>query len=217
MKPKILLSQPLNGQNYIEAICACGADAYLEAYPTEEEGYDALVLCGGGDINPIRFGEENNGSYGIDYRRDECELLVLDKFVKAQKPVLAICRGCQVVNVYFGGTLVQDIGNGAPHKEEGDAIHSVIAEGDSAVRRLYGERFTVNSMHHQAINRVGKDLFVTHRATVDGVIEGLEHKFLDIVCVQWHPERLCLSRKREGAVDGLKLFEYFVELVKSRK
>ena len=209
MKPRILLSQSLSGQNYVEAVVACGGIADLQAYPRVDLSYDALILCGGGDVHPRYFGEEINGSNNIDERRDECELELIDAFVKARKPILGICRGCQVANIYFGGTLFQHIPNYAHHRQTGDALHLAVATEESVIYNLYGKDFTVNSMHHQAIKRVGENLTVSHIAD-DGVIEGIEHNFLPFIGVQWHPERLCLNRKREGAVDGIKLFQYFI-------
>ncbi len=217
MKPRILLSQPLEGQNYVEVVEACGAIADLYPYPEVDTSYDGLILCGGGDIDPARFGEENNGSNRIDLRRDECEFALLDAYVKAKKPVLGICRGCQVINVYFGGGMIQHLENYEEHRQEGDAIHTVTAEGDSVARRVYGEKFTVNSMHHQALKTVGEGLRVTHRADMDGVIEGIEHNTLPIYGYQWHPERVSLSRKRDGVVDGMKVIEDFIALCKKSK
>ena len=211
MKVRILLSQPLNGENYVEVVEACGAIADLQAYPEVNIGYDGLILCGGGDIEPSRFGEENNGSTRIDTRRDECEFALLDAYVKAGKPVLGICRGCQVINVYFGGTLIQHLDNFEQHRQEGDAIHGAYAVGDSVVRQLYGDKFTINSMHHQALKDIGEGLRVTHRSDIEGGVEGIEHNTLPIVAYQWHPERVCLGRKRENVVDGMKVIEHFIK------
>ena len=212
MKPRILLSQPLEGENYIKAVEACGAIADLYAYPEVDTSYDGLLLCGGGDIDPARFGEENEGSTRIDLRRDECEFALLDAYVKAGKPVFGICRGCQVINVYFGGSLVQHLSNFEMHRQEGDAIHGARTEGESIIKELYGESFKINSMHHQALKKIGDGLRVTHRSDFDGVVDGVEHESMPIFGVQWHPERLSLDKKREGVVDGLKVIQHFVDM-----
>lgn len=217
MKPRVLLSQPLEGENYVEAVEACGAIADLQAYPAVDTSYDGLLICGGGDIDPARFGQQNNGSNRIDLKRDECEFALIDAYVKANKPVLGICRGCQVINVYFGGTLIQHLPDFEQHRQEGDAIHGAIAEGDSVIKELYGESFKVNSMHHQALDVIGEGLRVTHRADFDGVVEGVEHTSLSVMGVQWHPERVALGRRREGIVDGLKVIQHFVDMCKKSK
>ena len=212
MKVRLLLSQPLEGQNYIDAFGKCGAEVDLQPYPEVCTDYDGLVLCGGGDIDPSRFGCENNGSIRIDTKRDECEFALLDAFVKAGKPVFGICRGYQVINVYFGGDMIQHLPNFEYHRQEGDAVHSVVAKTDSIIKTLYGESFCVNSMRHQAVDKIGEGLVGTHVSDSDGVVEGLQHESLPVFGVQWHPERTCFDYKREGVVDGSKLIEYFIEL-----
>ena len=216
MKPRILLSEPLPAENYVEVVEALGAIADLRAYPEVNTDYDGLLLCGGGDIDPARFGQENKGSDRIDLRRDECEFALLDAFVKAKKPVLGICRGFQVINVYFGGTMIQHLENYEQHKKEGDAIHDVYTVCDGFIRDTYGDRFTVNSMHHQALDKIGDGLVVTHRSAIEDIAEGIEHESLPIFGVQWHPERISLGRRREGVVDGLKIVERFIEMCKNK-
>lgn len=161
--------------------------------------WDALLLPGGGDLEPWRYGRENTASRGLEPERDEAEFLLLQAFTAAGKPVLGVCRGLQTVNVFFGGTLVQDVpGHGAWAK--GDRVHGV-GTAPSPLRALCGERLAVNSAHHQAADRLGSGLRAAQWAE-DGVVEALCHRRLPVWAVQWHPERLenrALSRRLMGA------------------
>ena len=130
-------------------------------------------------------------------------------------------RGCQVVNVWLGGGLIQDLGpEQSPfhQREEGDQIHPVQAGRGSLLRRLYGPVFPVNSSHHQGLGRLGRGL----RASAwwsDGtaeVIEAAEHESLPLLCVQFHPERMTGALARSDTVDGGALFRVFLELCKQR-
>lgn len=215
MKPRILLST-LNksAQNYVDALEACGAlaDAYYLPTASADE-YDALLLCGGGDIDPKYYGAETNGSVRIDEVRDACEFALLEQFVKAKKPILGICRGHQVLNVYFGGDMIQHLPTADAHKNtEHTAVHDVAAVGESVLSRLYGNDFAVNSVHHQAVGRLGENLRVTLQSKADGVVEAIEHATLPILGVQFHPERMCLNARRDDTVDGIGIFQHFVEL-----
>ena len=126
------------------------------------------------------------------------------------KPILGICRGHQVLNVYFGGTLTQHIeGHRA---SEGTCFHASETEENSIMRRLFGKTLTVNSIHHQAVNAVGDGFLVTQRSA-DGTVEAIEHKSMPIIGVQWHPERMCLANKQGNSVDSMPLFEYFAALI----
>ena len=149
--------------------------------------WDALLLPGGGDLEPWRYGQENTASRGLEPERDEAELRLLQDFTALGKPVLGVCRGLQTINVFFGGTLAQDVpGHGA--WEEGDRLHSV-RTAPSPLRPLWRERMTVNSAHHQAADRLGSGLRAVRWAE-DGVVEALCHERLPVWAVQWHPERL---------------------------
>ena len=149
--------------------------------------WDALLLPGGGDLEPWRYGQENAASRGLEPERDEAELRLLQDFTAAGKPVLGVCRGLQTVNVFFGGTLLQDIpGHGAV--EGADRLHAV-RTAPSPLRRLLGGGLTVNSAHHQAADRLGSGLRAVQWAG-DGVVEALCHERLPVWAVQWHPERL---------------------------
>ena len=215
MYPVLLLSgadQPR--ANYEAAVHAAGG-AYHSFYLPEpsHHGYDGLILCGGGDVAPERFGQPNRGSQGIDPSRDEAELALAAAFAAAGKPILGICRGMQVVNVALGGTLLQDLPpiTRAYHRSsgQGDLLHPTQALPGSFLHQLYGPHFTVNSAHHQAIGRLGAGLSPAQWSE-DGCVEGVVHATLPIWGVQWHPERLCLSHARTDAVDGLALFRYFL-------
>ena len=186
-------------ENYRRAVEAAGGQALfgLETEPAA----DALLLPGGGDLAPWRYGQENTASRGLEPERDAAELALLDRFTAAGKPVLGICRGLQTINVFFGGTLLQDIPG---HSAEcgRDRMHPVRSAGLFA--RLLGERGSVNSAHHQAAGRLGSGLEAAQWSP-EGVTEALVHRRLPVWAVQWHPERL--ERRK-----GLGLFRAFLEL-----
>jgi len=182
------------------------------------EHLDGLLLSGGGDILPALFGEQDSGLlWFVDERRDRAEL-ALARWALAEKlPLLAICRGIQVLNVATGGTLVQDIPTQVPDalshsiiagRPKSSVAHTVEVAAGSRLAALVGAgELGVNSAHHQAVKDVGTGLVVTARAP-DGIIEGLEipdHPFC--VGVQWHPEAMVEShpvmrRLFEGLIEA---------------
>ena len=217
-KTKILLStSAVSASNYINAVEGVGAVAVAKYLPKVDTGYDGLILCGGADIDPKYYGEDIDGSVGIDKERDEAEFALLRAYVDRGKPVLGICRGHQLINVYFGGSLYQDLPEARMHRSimGVDSVHNVtIAEG-SILRELYGTSAVTNSSHHQAVKTLGKGL----RATAywnNKYIEAYEHTSLPIFGVQWHPERMCFGNARDDTVCGAKIFEYFVSLCEKR-
>lgn len=214
MTPKILLSVNTKKEFYIDAVNNCGGIAIAKYCPDASTDYDGLILCGGNDINPSYYNEEVNGSVDIDANRDASEYELLKAFIAAKKPIMGICRGCQFLNIAFGGTLHQDISNAKEHSSfsDYDLIHSVTATHGSFIHSLYGEQFMVNSFHHQAVNKLGNDLEVIMTASDGKIIEGIKHKALPIFGVQWHPERMCFSKKGKDTVDGSALFEYFINM-----
>lgn len=218
MRPKILISTGGgNAANYLAAVEAAGGAGDARYLPAPDLSYDGLLLAGGDDIDPALFSQENRGSRGIDRTRDEAELALLDAFLGDNRPVLAICRGHQMVNVWLGGDLIQDLGPElAPfhQKGEGDQVHLVQAAEGSLLHRLYGPVFPVNSSHHQGLGRLGRGLRVTARSK-GGVIEAVEHDTQPLICVQFHPERMTGALARPDTVDGGKIFRTFVELCKS--
>ena len=217
MKPNILISTGGgDASNYVAAVEAAGGLAEARYLPEPDLSYDGLLLAGGDDIDPTLFGQSDFGSRGIDTARDEAELALLDAFFGAGKPVLAICRGHQVVNVWLGGDLIQNLdptlvlfhGGG-----EGDRVHPVRAAEDSLLHRLYGPVFPVNSTHHQALGRLGKGLSAVAWSE-GGVVEAVEHKSLPLISVQFHPERMTGARARPDTVDGGAIFQAFLDMTR---
>jgi gamma-glutamyl-gamma-aminobutyrate hydrolase PuuD len=174
----------------------------IERWEVSVEDYvselDGLVLQGGADIDPTVYGEPRSELLGpIDSVRDEFELELLRAFAAAGKPVLGVCRGMQLINVAFGGTLYQDLqAAGAAsfrHREPDlydEHAHDVEFVADGWLSRIYGgaTRGRVTSIHHQGVRVLGRDLIVDATST-DGVIEAVRHAGHDfMVGVQWHPE-----------------------------
>lgn len=214
MKSKILLSISGAPDNYISAVKGCGGIPTAEECPKYSPEYDGLILCGGGDIDPSYYGEEINGSRNINVERDEAEFELVKRFVEDGKPILGICRGCQVLNVAFGGTLYQDLANACEHSLTGKDVplHKVTAFKNSFLYDVYGESFITNSHHHQAVKDLAESFEVTMLAFDGETVEGIKHKALDIFGVQWHPERMCFANLRADAVDGKYVFEQFINL-----
>ena len=217
MRPNILLStNGGNEANYLAALQSAGGRGEARYLPSPDLSYDGLLLTGGGDMDPALFGQKDCGSRDIDRDRDRAELALLDAFCGAGKPVLAICRGLQVVNVWAGGDLIQDL---CPallprHQQaQGDQVHRIRAGEDTLLHRLYGPSFPVNSSHHQAVGRLGRGLRAAGRAR-DGVVESLEHDRLPLICVQFHPERMTGLLARRDTVNGGDIFRAFLELCK---
>ena len=191
---------PERFQNYHRAVARCGGVCV-----EEEQQAEALLLPGGGDVEPWRYGAENTASLAEPGRDDE-ELRLLDAFLSAGKPVLGVCRGLQLINVYFGGTLLQDI-PGHSQIESRDRRHAT-RTAPSILRSLYGETVEVNSAHHQAADRLGSGRAAVPWAE-DGIVEAVVHRRYPILALQWHPERL------GGA--GERLFRAFLDGVKAVK
>jgi putative glutamine amidotransferase len=168
---------------------------------------DGLVLTGGGDLGADRYGQRADPrNAGTNPGRDELELGLVRAALAADLPVLAVCRGLQVLNVALGGDLVQHLPDavGSTHQPEPGVFGPVrvTTERSSTVRRLFGECAQVRCSHHQAIATVAPGLVVTARSA-DGVIEAVElpgRRF--VVGVQWHPEEEGDTRLFEALVDA---------------
>ncbi len=168
---------------------------------------DALVLVGGGDVDPAHYGQEPGPTTsGINPERDANELALLAAALEAGVPVLAICRGVQLLDVLLGGTLHQhlpDLLGGDTHHQTAPGCFSdttVETVGGSRVAAAMGETATVRCCHHQALDRLGVGLVVTARAS-DGTVEAVELEGPGfVVGVQWHPEDAGDSRLFEALV-----------------
>lgn len=195
-----------NTCNYENALRSMGLSAITTLNVEKAAQASHLLLPGGGDITPAFFGQTNRGSRGIDTELDILQLQALDLFMKQKKPVLGICKGLQIINVHLGGTITQDIDTADIHKWMGqDQNHYVYHSGLNRLDffyQLYGSSASVNSAHHQAVDRPGDGLVPVCRAG-DNVIEGITHTSLPVIAVQWHPERMMDS-------GGELLLHYFV-------
>jgi putative glutamine amidotransferase len=176
---------------------------------------DALVLQGGGDVHPEHCGHDLHPETNtLDRRRDEFELELLRRARARAMPVLGICRGIQLVNVAYGGTLVQHLPEVSDLDHEQldawDALaHRVeIAPGSRLANVMGTTAMEVNSVHHQAVDRLGEGLEVVARAE-DGVVEAIEHETDPVLAVQWHPEWT-------GSVDWTRQRRLFEALVERR-
>ena len=171
---------------------------------------DALILPGGNDITPGFYGQDNHGSHGIDTELDLRQIQALEYFIRVKKPVLGICKGMQLINVYFGGTLIQNLPNHAEHQQpEGDLLHPSTVITDCLLSRLYGREFFINSNHHQAVDKPGKHLHIIQMSH-DNVAEGMMHDTLPIMAVQWHPERLPFIQTKKASLPGNLLLRAFL-------
>lgn len=238
--------------------------------PGRAARWDALVLPGGGDIDPALLPGNpplDPSCHDIDPELDRRQLALLELFVQKRKPVLGICKGMQLICLYFGGGLIQHLPTAETHRyKECDQFHPTHAVCGSFLFDLYGGRFMVNSAHHQGVlvpdsaytsdcpvpflhgrtqlfsadgpQSAASLLSSTHsfplsviQVADDGVAEGLVHKTLPIIGLQWHPERLCRAfgeKSRENAsasrdfpsggqrgcpvADGALVFQYFLSL-----
>lgn len=220
MAPRILISagsaKPGSAVNYENAVRAAGGEFVTRCYPEVDLSFDGLLLTGGGDIEPSRYGQEFNGSNPPNPERDRTELALARAYLEAGKPVLGICRGHQILNVVLGGTMVQDLGehlNLFHRKISADRVHPVRAQEGSILHALYGETFPVNSAHHQAVDALGEGLVVTARSE-SGVVESIELPGRPVLGVQFHPERMTCEHLRPDTVDGIAIFRWFLDQCK---
>lgn len=198
-------------KNYEDAVRKAGGEPII--IPLKDQGernrliptLDAYVLPGSpSDVDPAEYGAVNHGkSEPADMAREETDRAVLKHALAEKKPVLAICYGCQLLNVYLGGTLIQDLrselGTTTPHRKKDavperkdDPIHGATFEPGSRLASIASSsQAEINSSHHQAIEKPGQNLRITAHAA-DGVIEGIEWTGDSnwVLGVQWHPERM---------------------------
>lgn len=208
-----IAGKPADTKNYVRYVTEAGLEARVTLDPEAEEGCGGLILPGGGDIDPAFFGEKNRGSVHIDTELDILQFLALERFIRAGKPVLGICKGMQIINVFLGGSIVQDLETGDLHRyQDGDQYHATVIRPGSWLFRLYGGEALVNSAHHQAVGRPGRGLRIVQHCAADGCPEALVHDTLPILGVQWHPERM---DETLSGLSGGNVLAYFVSLAAS--
>ena len=203
--------------DYVAALAQAGArvrvlDAAIDLLPAALNGCDGLLLTGGVDVDPRMYGEAAHPTVELDATRDDYELALAKLAIARDLPLLAICRGVQVLNVAAGGSLIQDLPSqhpsSIPHaiNEPRNAIaHDVTITPGTCLSVLLGEpaAMAVNSRHHQAVKDTAPG-FVVSAVSPDGVIEAIERPASSFcVGVQWHPENFWATGQFSGLFDGL--------------
>jgi len=213
-KVLVVYRDAADAEPYARAVEAVGLQPVLaEAKPGLKIGdCKGLLLTGGGDVNPARYGETAAPeTQPPDDERDAAESTLIDEALDRDVPLLAICRGMQILNVKLGGTLVQHLPTVEHHvkktpEDKGRPAHEVSVEPGTLLARV-AERKTleVNSRHHQAVAKLGNGLRVCARDSEDGVVEAVEFpgkRF--VLAVQWHPENQAPKNPEQR-----RLFESF--------
>ena len=202
---------------YEDTLAAMGWGSFVSLDAADVDKCGGIIVPGSNsDVNPKMWGEEDDGnSNGIDDNLDKCQKEIMDIACKRRIPVLGICRGIQFVDVYFGGSLYQDLPFAEPHKhKKPDNMHQVSLKEGTFMRELYGESMTVNSRHHQGIKSIGKGLIET-ASWDDGdrhLTEAVVHESLPVIGVQWHPEAMFCELSGIEKENAGKLFKYFLGL-----
>lgn len=213
----------VTGHDYVASVALAGAcpvqlpmldEAALVAQMVQ--AVDGVVLIGGGDIDPSFYGQTLQAElYGVDKTRDAFECKLVKEAVKQNKPVFGICRGFQLINVFYSGTLVQDIAAALPNalnhvgdnNNRPEPIHDItVSEGTWLHNALGVTKTGVNSFHHQCIDKLAEGFTVSATAP-DGIIEGMECLEKNIVAVEFHPENMTKT-----APEMLKLFQAFIAM-----
>jgi len=220
MKPIILISG-VNGisrlgrptfelnKEYAWAVRLGGGTPFLAIDPEGAAEYaeaaDGLLLSGGKDISPTLYGETyEEETRETDNARDKFETSLIEAFLEREKPILGICRGFQLLNIYFGGTLWHDIPSRFGVDHVGGSLHSVKCVHGLTLRGTFGQKALVNSYHHQALRRLGSGLLSAAVAKVgdEEIVEAFQHESLPVLGVQWHPERAISDAISPLSVEG---------------
>ena len=206
---------------YFRAFVASGARpdelemvTAADARRVRASDYDGILFAGGEDVDPALYEEQTKyENVQVDRARDDFEFALLDQALDRRLPILGICRGIQMINVKFGGTLYQDISSDTPierqHRQPGsraDVTHTVtVTEPESQLAGAMQGSCRVNSLHHQAIKRLGRGLKVTAHSE-DGLVEAVESadEYPFLMAVQWHPEEIVDHPEQR------QLFEQFI-------
>lgn len=219
---------------YVESLVSAGHVPLVVPCVTNESALseivsklDVLIFTGGADVDPARYRTARSSVCGkSDLRRDDFEFRLLAAARARRLPVVGVCRGCQLVNVGFGGTLWQDLPSEFPkgtnsvchgageylHPERHPAAHDVrILPGTRLAAVLGTSPLAVNSHHHQAVKELAPG-FRVNAVSEDGVIEGIESTEYPAFCVQFHPEALVARAKGNNAYDHARLRKIFLSL-----
>ena len=208
MKRIFMRGNPGDFANYVAALTACGAEPVISMTLSDADTCDGLLIPGVADVNPVLYGQENTASEGIDDSRDADEIALAKCFFAAGKPVFGICRGHQVLNVAFGGTLWQDIPAQCRaaicHYQDsaarGELFHSLTLAPDSLLARIMGPgQHECNTFHHQAVRDVAPGFAAAAHAP-DGLVEAVESADGLALGVQWHPENLAPEHPDHAAI-----------------
>lgn len=211
-------------QDYVEAVLRAGAIPFiipfnedLEATREMVEKVDGIILSGGHDVNPYYYGEDPMLKIGELFpERDVFDMELYKTAIELKKPIFGICRGYQIINVINGGTLYQDLSYADFVKIKHDqvdnptqATHFVELEEGTFLKNILGEKYKVNSFHHQILKDVAPGFKVVAKSS-DGVIESIEKITEDnfVIGVQWHPEMLSVSNEKSQ-----EIFNEFVKKV----
>lgn len=211
-------------QDYVEAVLRAGAIPFiipfnedLEATREMVEKVDGIILSGGHDVNPYYYGEDPMLKIGELFpERDVFDMELYKTAIELKKPIFGICRGYQIINVINGGTLYQDLSYADFVKIKHDqvdnptqATHFIELEEGTFLKNILGEKYKVNSFHHQILKDVAPGFKVVAKSS-DGVIESIEKITEDsfVIGVQWHPEMLSASNEKSQAI-----FNAFVKKV----
>ncbi|MCM1091676.1 MAG: gamma-glutamyl-gamma-aminobutyrate hydrolase family protein [Butyrivibrio sp.] len=206
-KKIVILGRKRDTANYERFLLENGLLPVTTLNPGELSSCGGLLLPGGGDITPAFFGEKDKGSRNIDTELDILQFQALELSMRYHLPVIGICKGMQLINIAFGGTITQDMADSRLHiQSDGDIYHLTRIDKDSFLHRLYGDEIMVNSAHHQCLNRIGTGLLVIQRSTRDGCPEAIMHRTMPILGLQWHPERLDPAKT---TLSGAPLLSFF--------
>jgi putative glutamine amidotransferase len=233
-KPLIAIAPASRNDDYIESARQAGAEPWLldragDAPRDVVARVAGIMLLGGADVEPARYGEEAHPTFeASEGNRDDYETELIALAIAQDLPLLAICRGIQILNVTLGGSLIQDIPSQtssltrhavSPNEPKSTIAHEVSVTSGTLLHAALAAQLdangmcAVNSRHHQAVKQLGRDLVVTAVAP-DGIIEAIERPSSSFcVGVQWHPENFC----REEPYNFLPLFRAFVKAAEARR